>query len=246
LNTNNMFWSLVKHDLKNRKRQNARISKTWKLVYLALGAIIALAMATYVSLGEKIVLADEFWYMTIGVAFAVFGMAIGFTKHEWKNGTVGWWLTLPMPRIQLVTSKFLASVIRGIGLFAALYGIIAVVTVYVLLISHNFHLDALLHFLGYGLKVYFVVLLLSPFVASFGVLYAIFGESKARPLLPIVWVAWVGIWIFNSQLFHISGDSVGRMFDAPLMLTIPIVVSWVLSYVMLKFSAYVLDRHMTN
>lgn len=244
MKTNNMFGSLLKHDLKMRKRQNRQFPRAWRLLYLAFGVIIALVVATYVSLVETVQLNTDFWYFNIGLIFAIFGMSIGITKTEWRNGTSGWWLTLPLSRFQLVASKFLASLIRGGMLFLTLYGIIAFFTFYIMLISNSYNLEEALQFLWFGLKSSVLILSLTPFVAGFGVMYGVVGESKARPLMPLVWVMWGGVWILT-DFIRPDVVSYAGLVAIPSTFVLPIMVSCVLALVMLRVSSYLLDRHLT-
>lgn len=244
MNASNVFIQLVKQDFKRRGRRNRRISRQWWLIYMAVFLLFALIVATYNALQGNINL-ETIWYFTFFVPFAVFGMTIGVTVHEWKNGTAGWWLSLPYPRIMLVYSKFCAGLIRGIILILVIFLSVALFALYILLLNGHFPMSHYLSFINSGWQWFAFLVCISPFMASFGLLYSVLRESRAKNIMPIFWFGW-GImwWLISSSLgkYFTIHNTVGFTFSTNTLYIIA--GSLVVAYVCIRISAYILDRHL--
>lgn len=245
MDTQHVFWQLVKHDLKKRKRRNGRIPRQWWLIYLASIVFIVMVAITYGSLHGNMEITYT-WYFAFGLPFATFGISIGWTVREWKNGTVGWWLSLSFSRRKLVASKFCAGLIRGLLILVIIFVAIALLALYTMLLNTNFIFVHYMDFLWTGLKWFSLLIAINPFMAALGVLYAVLSESRAKPILPLFWVFWSGIWWLvastNGETFAMSSP---EDFPLPLTLIFPIAASWIAVYLMILLAAYLLDRQLT-
>jgi ABC-2 type transport system permease protein len=244
------FWSLVKHDMKLRKRRTGQYSTWWCLFYGAAVVVAAIAVTTYIIRTRGYLDLNHVWFFTFWFPFMAFGMATGLTVHEWRNGTSGRWLALPMSRMRLVTSKFVAALLRTILSFAGIYCLIALLSVYAMLLQGTFTWQAADRFLATGLQWNALLLCACPFVTGFGVLYAVIKESRMRPVLPLVWMVFVGLWwlIFSRdnrflQIVPKHGAVASLSLSPEVVYAIGI--SWILAYLLIRLASHVLDRQLT-
>lgn len=244
MDNQHLFLKLVKQDIKRRSRRKRHIPRQWWLAYLAFVFLIAIVAATFKVLHGGVSI-SYIWYFTFALPFAVFGVSTGITAHEWKNGTSGWWLSLPFSRLKLIASKFCAGFARGIMIFIVVYVAIAFFGLYMMLLGGNFHPGLYLRFLKQGLEWFLLLLSISPFMAALGVLFGILNQSRAKPIIPLFWSFWGVMWWlvfsnFGSHLAIHAGSHLsltGTVYDS-------IAASWIAAYFMVRLSAYLLDRQL--
>ncbi|HET7658103.1 MAG TPA: ABC transporter permease [Bacillales bacterium] len=242
--TQSTFILLVKQDLKRRSRGKRRIPRQWWLIYLAVLFLFAVVLATYAGMKGNIDIHFT-WNFMPAMLFAVFGITIGLTIHEWKNGTVGWWLSLPFSRQTLAFSKFCAGLIRGILVILAVFVIIGLFGLYIMLLKGGFQFSDYFSFLVPGSKWLVFLIGLSPFMASLGLIYSVIKESRIRPILPLFWFCWGITWwlvssVFSQKFWIIEAGS----FTLSIHILYCIVFSWIIAYVLIHLSAYILKRQM--
>ncbi|MFD1676971.1 ABC transporter permease subunit [Alicyclobacillus fodiniaquatilis] len=250
MTTQSVFWALVKHDLRRRKRRNVARSKTWVVLYGTVIAALVVIVATYVSLsGQRVDLTDA-WVFTYVLPFMSFGLTIGLLVHEWKDGTAGWWLSLPMSRLRLVTSKFVAALIRMILLVAAVYCATGLLILYTMVLEGNFNAHTAGQFLLTGLKYDGLFLCVCPFIAAFGVLIGVLTESRAKPIMPLIWLvfgcSWWLIFSWHGGTVHIQHTHGLAGFSLAPIFYYLIVASWIVAYLMIRLTSYVLERQMAS
>ncbi|WP_067931803.1 ABC transporter permease [Alicyclobacillus kakegawensis] len=240
------FWALVRHDFKHRRRRRTPIPRAWRLAYVAAVALVLLAVATYDGRGGHYRLGPV-WWVAFGLPFTSFGLAVNTMVTEWKNGTVGWWLTLPYPRLHLSAAKFVAAVVRSVFIYALTYMAMAFFGLYTALVSGHLDLGYTAGYLLTGLKVMGLSLTVCPFVAAFGVVYGALAESRARPAMPLTWILFSGLWwlIFSQddRYLQVHSDGVPHVSLSP-TLCISIACSWVLAYGLIRLAAYLLDEQL--
>ncbi len=78
--------------------------------------------------------------------------------------------------------------------FRGIYCLIALLSVYAMLLQGTFTWQAAGRFLATGLQWNALLLYACPFVTAFGVLYTVIKDSRMRPVLPLVWMVFVGLW----------------------------------------------------
>lgn len=242
------FVELVKHDMKFRNQGRAKLPKQWVWTYAAVIAIGLIVVATVEITEGRIQINDNVWYVLIAIPFAALGMSIGLTKLEWKNSTYGWWLSLPYSRLTLMTCKFVAVLVRIVLVFAGLYCIISLLAIYSLLLTHSFDANVVGHFLLRGIQWGLILLAICPLTASFGALFAVLGESKLRPVMPLTWFIWGGLWWLWISRFepHIGHRIANGLITSNMIVPIAcfIIASWIVAYLFIRLSAYVLDKHL--
>ncbi|GAA5347066.1 ABC-2 type transport system permease protein [Planifilum fimeticola] len=240
------FWALVKHDFKRRKRRNMQIPKGWWLAYAGGALAVLLTLTTYAALHGHTYLGPV-WFTTFGLPFLSFGMATSLTASEWKNGTAGWWLTLPFSRLRLVTSKFVAALLRSVLIFAVVYCILALFGLYTMALVGPFDPHSAASYLLTGLKWNALLFSVCPFVTAFGILFCVLGESRAKPAIPLMWILFSGLWwllfAHGGVYLHVQTAGMPNLSVSP-FLFIPIVVSWLLAYGLIRLAAYLLNRHL--
>jgi ABC-2 type transport system permease protein len=250
MGSDSVFWSLVRQNIHGGKRREPWLQKPWRAVYFTTLFLIFVAASTYAGLTVTSSLDLDFvWFFTFGLPFAAFGNAIAQIVHEWKNGTVGWWLSLPYSRLQLIMAKFVATLIRTIIFFACFYAVISILGVYTIALHGPFSLGIAARFLVSGLKWFGLLLCVCPFAAAFGIFFGVLRESRAKPLLPLFWAAvgllWWLLTVRGSALLKfklVNGHWV--FFHYSSMMLYPFAASLVIAYVLLYFAAYLLNRQL--
>jgi ABC-2 type transport system permease protein len=245
-----VFWSLVRQNMRGVKRSKPWFQKPWRTVYLVTVLLVFVVVATYVGLFVKSPIdLSVIWFFVIGLPFAAFGNGIGLIVHEWKNGTVGWWLSLPLSRMQLIMAKFVAALLRTILFFSALYIFINFLGWYTLILQGTFSVQAAAFLLTSGLKWYALLICACPFAAAFGMLIGVLTESRAKPILPLIWIIIGALWwLVTSHGFAFLKINIvdGHLvfFHFSLMLLYPFVASLIIAYVILHVAAYLLERQL--
>lgn len=243
------FWSLVAQDLKGHKRRKSNIAGKWWIAYAIAAALAIVAIVPYGSLYGKPTFLNAFWSFTWALLFAAFGMGNGLITREWDIGTVGWWLTLPLPRWQLVLAKFLACLIRSAWIFAVVYVIIALVGLYMMpVLEGSWNTAVAASFLVTGLEWNALMLGLIPVAGAFGLLMGAVGRSTLRPALPLLWALFgAGWWAW----FMVGGRAITieQERDGGLHLVVtwaalyPYVAGFILAGLMIALASYVFARH---
>ncbi len=246
----NMFWSLVRHNLKGNRRNRPWHIKPWRTVYIVFVLLILVVVSTYAGLYLKDPIdLSVVWFFTFGLPFMAFGKATSLIVYEWRNGTVGWWLSLPMSRISLITAKYVAALLRTMQFFILSFFLIAFLGLYTMFLKGSFSAQASTAFLMTGLKWYGLLICLCPITGAFGVLLGVLRESRIRPALPLIWGAIGTIWwlvsIHGAGFLHFKVVN-GHMavFHPTLMLLYPFAASLMIAYVMIYLSAYLLCRQL--
>lgn len=133
-------------------------------------------------------------------------------------------------------------------IFLAVYCIIALLTIYATLLQGTFSLPATGAFLLAGLKWFALLICVCPFFGAFGVLLAILRESRARPVLPLVWIAFGGAWWLVSSQDHAFLNhpeaAVGTVLAWSTPLWIGLLISWILAYFMIHLTSYLLEKQL--
>jgi ABC-2 type transport system permease protein len=249
MGSQNVFISLIKHELKRRgniKKNRRKLSRGWRLTYAAFFLLLALVFTTYGALNGHIHL-EGTWYFTWGLPFMIFGISINRVNREWQNETIGWWLSLPYSRGTLITTKFVASLLMSLMFCFAIYFLVTLFGLYMMLLNGNFIGNLTGIFLLPGLKWFLLLIALSPFAASFGTFMGTLSHTKARPAMVLLWILFWAMF----PIVGMSGQNFGffneRNIGFPFteLIFLPILFSWILAYILVRLSAYLLDRHLT-
>lgn len=242
-----MFWALIRHDFRLRKRPANALSRRWRITY-AIAACVILLVAVSVEGHNQHFYLDDVWYFTFGYPFMTLGISSGRIKWEWRNGTSGWWVSLSMPRWQLILAKAISSFIRALMIYGGTYLVVAILGAYTLMLRGTFNSQSIGRFLLLGLEWNGLLIGVAPFMIALGVLLAILSSSSARPLVPLMWVVVGGLWwgIFPlagaSNWFAIHGSSQTATITITSAVLLPLVGSWFLSSIFLFLAVYLLRR----
>ncbi|WEG10906.1 ABC transporter permease [Pullulanibacillus sp. KACC 23026] len=240
-----VFWSLVKHDMKRRrniKKNRNRMSRKWVFVYVCFALLIILGFTSYGAVSGHIRY-DGTWYFTCGLPFMIFGMVIHRINVEWQNETVGWWLSLPYSRGTLIRAKFVASLITSIKTCLIIYLLIILFGLYTMALNGQFAGPVMWSFIREGLTWGIFMIASSPIIVSFGVFTGTLSHTNLKPALPMVWVL---IWVIGI-LTGMTGTNFSYFYNKiglPLKEIIlgAILISWLVAYILIKASAYLLDQ----
>ncbi|WP_136608030.1 ABC transporter permease subunit [Paenibacillus dokdonensis] len=250
-----VFRNLVWHELKGKgswKKQNrSRVSKSWWLAYCMIIFIALIVTATYFAVNNTLQV-NSIWYVTMGFPYMVFFWGYGCVKREWENDTYGWWLTMPYPRTKLVMAKWLGIWLK---LLAGIVIVFVVLSAYVLILSlvlPNYSLATVGSFMITGIDWLTLVAGFSPLIISLGILTSIIQYSTLRPISPVVWIVFMsGLSLIfqlpdvvipenmiQQETIHFEAEWFPYSWETPLIMG----ASWILTYVVLRFTAYLLEK----
>ncbi|OPA76137.1 hypothetical protein BVG16_18145 [Paenibacillus selenitireducens] len=183
----NALTYLIKHEFKFRRR-NCRNRKWYGIYGLAVAALIAFA---YNFLHATIIFQPTTLLFAVFIfPYAGFMRAMMTVSKEWKDGTYGWWLTLPYSRGTLLRAKYIAS-----AMWMVIYGLIAlaitaVVGILTMWIQAPLEADAIFEFLKLIGLAYLFMYSIMPFIMGFGIFGSIVRYSKWKPAMPLIWVSY--------------------------------------------------------
>ncbi|MCL6454222.1 MAG: ABC transporter permease subunit [Alicyclobacillus sp.] len=247
--SNRGFWQLVRHDSKLRPNRRRPLPRRWRVAYGVVVAIVVLVVTTYESAHNRVPITalNSAWFITFYFPIVAFGFGAGVTAHEWRQNTVGWWLTLPVSRSWLVGAKVLAAWLKSSRLFLYVYAIGAVLGLYSIFLStHALSGSAVGPFLLTGLWWNGVLLLVSPATTAFGVLFSTLRYSQLRPALPIVWIVIGGGWWLLSSHLKVAASFVPSITSSPAAtphwpwMFCAVAASWVLALLFTGIASLVL------
>ncbi|URJ47565.1 ABC transporter permease subunit [Paenibacillus polymyxa] len=254
MNSSGVFKDLIRHEFRNkgswRKQSRNRLPRSWRLVYFSLFLIAAFAISLYFALHNQLEL-TRLWYVTLGLPYMIIFMGVGSLRREWENDTYGWWLTLPYPRIWLISAKWIAAILQTIVVILLLF---VVGSLYALFISSTIQpytfADAT-SFIVAGLNWFVMIIAFTPLVIALGLLTASTKYSILRPISPILWILLMG----GGSVFYWSGDQglyeqfdyvqTGQWFSFTWHFPIAVLISWVAAYVLIRLSAYLLGKKLS-
>ncbi len=243
--TSQVFWSLVKQDVKGRRTRNRRFPKAWRITYLVIIILAIIGYTTYSAL-QKNVDFSAIWLFSLGMPFVVFGISLSIVAREWRNNTAAWWLSLPYSRIKLMTAKWIASMLRGVLFDIAVFLVVALLSLYSMALQGDLTHPFLLPFFSQGIRWFLFVIAITPFVSSLGILFAIITRSKARPVIPLLWVLFILLWNVvyghNSRWLTINSHQTTITLSSAHFLIM--VASWVIAYVLIHVCSYLLDHQL--
>ena len=190
MSTRRVFWTLVHNDSRLGSTFRLEDNANWK--FFALAALL-LGFGVYTSdlFAVRFIFVLNFIATSAGFSilflfFVPFNLTTEMLPSEWKNGTVGWWLSLPYSRKLLLAAKSMASFSRFIKLLL----IFVIPTVFLTILTISLHPDiadiALLHDLPQRILYYSAIaILLSPTFLILGSTLTVLGKSQMS-VLPVL------------------------------------------------------------
>ncbi|MFC7394949.1 hypothetical protein [Scopulibacillus cellulosilyticus] len=264
MSSSNVFWTLFKYEYKavfaNRKlgRKNKMPQKVW-LVYAALLYIAFLGFAVYATYHHWNFQLRNIWFFTLGLPWMLFGFGISSIKNEWENSTEGWWLTLPYSRIMLIGAKYIAALFKTLFILIVIY---ALAIVYAILYGAcisvwqgGYPLHEVTQFIMSGFWWYLFLIGLMPLMVSIGVLVGVIKYSTAKYISPLIYIfmfilgygMYGGLGLFNQKhnLYTVfSGEISPGSSPFPVVFIYFMIAGWVLAYLMVRFSGYLLKNRL--
>ncbi|MGG0811482.1 ABC transporter permease subunit [Paenibacillus alvei] len=204
-----MFF-LAKDELKRRSHKAKSNNNKWALVYWAIGIIL---LFVFITMNAKHFEPNSILIITIGFPYMTFVLGYGLVKREWKNGTIGWWLTLPYSRSTLILSKWFVSSFMSFTFYVMAWLAMQLFVIYALLVKGTLSLAMYGVFLEESMIWYGIIMLTIPVMSAFGILTSIVSRSSLKPLTPILWIVYglTGNSIFlltRLDRAQVSGDNV--------------------------------------
>ena len=248
-----VFWKLVHHELystaNRRKNKKLKFSRNWTVGYWIAIVLLFFLIMTIVKLKTDFQLVNT-WFVTLGLPYMIFFWGFGLVKKEWDNETQGWWLTLPYTRTTLLGAKLVANMLQICLVLLSLFILSLIYSFYLELIQGAFNGQEMVHFIIIGLNWFILLGLFSPFIMSLGQFLAIANFTAIRVIMPILWFIFMGIgsvfyWgipLFNQLFAQMAGEKAVTFFPYSYVVFIPIFISIVCSFLILKLSAYLLDK----
>lgn len=197
MSTRRVFWTLVRNDasLGSTFRLDKTKSKVYEMavkfsvigiVLVVAGLLLGWGMHISNLFTEKVITLLDYLItpspFTICFLFYIpFSFTLEMMPREWKNGTVGWWLTLPYSRKLLIGAKSMAGYFRFIKLLLILFISGEYVTLLLLYLQPEVVNFGLLQDLPQRI-IYScaVVLLLSPLFVSLGSTLGVLSKGRIK------------------------------------------------------------------
>ncbi|GGH83818.1 ABC-2 type transport system permease protein [Pullulanibacillus pueri] len=256
--TSQVFWKLVRHEFfaganrrkgrKNFRGRKARITYYVVMLLLFFAVMTVVTMKTHFSLNNS-------WFCTLGFPYFVFFWGFGAVKREWDNETLGWWLTLPYRRETLLSAKLIANLIQIVLFFIGLMCLAVIYSTYLTCLQDHFHWSEISQFMRLGFNWIIIMLFFSPFLLAAGQFLVVAQHTLLSFMTPILWILcmWGGSFLYwfivgnnqNNVFMQMSEGRSVSFFPYTHTLWIYIVLSWVLSYVILRVTAYLLDKKLS-
>lgn len=236
------FWSLVKHELSLRRdrRADGHLSlRRWSISIPSF--VVWFVVVTWQGHNIHFNLNDA-WYATLALPIMAMGVATRHISQERRNSTMGWWLALPMPRYQLLLSKWIASLILMIRRSTYL-GVIAVLGPYTMMLNGTFSSEALFHFWLTGLSWTLLMYCLVPPLASVGVLAGVLRFSRLKDLGGALWLLLVAIgWlpVSHPKLYVTVSPTLSLTVKPTFALAM--LATWLLGAILFGLSSRILSR----
>lgn len=242
------FLFLIKQEFKwirDRKRRN-----WWSLLYVLLGIACGLTFFTF-SIRKGSFQFQYMWLFTYAFPFVMLGLSFGSISKEWKNRMYGWWLSLPYSREKLVQTKFIAAWLQTATVFLFSFGVMVIFSVYAVMISDTFTFELMLEHLGKGLPWLLTLFVFYPVVAGLSFLTFISGQTKYRPISPLLWlilIVSINGFFWTVRPFDVSNSEgvISSMFTVEFtsVTWFALIASWVLAWGLLRLAARWLEREL--
>ncbi|WP_040951671.1 ABC transporter permease [Gorillibacterium massiliense] len=247
-----IFWKLVLHELRAkgnwRKQKRVPVHKGWWYAYFLFVVAVIVGVVTYFAIQKKINQEDTLNFI-FGVSFSLPYMVFVFGNRsigkEWDNDTNGWWLTLPYPRIWLISAKFVTLLIQLVGVvlvimaFAILYGTLIAQMLYGMSFSD------LMNTMQAGLKWMVMLVGFSPLILAVSLFTANARYSSLRPATAMLWViSMTSIsFLYQGSASNIFTDKQSAfVYTLNWNMLLYMAISWVAAYLINRASAYVLEK----
>lgn len=258
MTTSGTFRALVRHEFKFkgswRKSGRSPIARKWWLIYMAVLLAAAIGVTTYFAIHNSLRL-ESIWYATLGLPYVIFFIGHGGMKREWENDTYGWWLTLPYPRLWLVAAKWIAGLLRMLVVWVGLFVLATFYTLIIALTLAHYTLADVGAFVLIGFNWLVLVIGFSPLIMAFGILTADAHYTALRPLTPILWVLFMGggglIWsglgnlmATNRMFGQLEGTLSPSFWPYSWEMPVAMAVSWIVAYLIVRWSASLLEHHL--
>ena len=248
MKVNPIFWKLVQHELKSkgswRSTKRIPMSRGWWYGYLFLVLFASMGVLTYLAVSKDQSLSNA-WVVTLGIPYVIFIRGNKSCTREWDNDTYGWWLTLPYPRTWLIGAKFVAQTAQMIGVAAVILGVASIYG-FALSLTPWFSFVEFSDFMKAGLIWMGILAGFTPVLISASQLLAMIQHSTYRSASIILWIVFMTSigFVYQSGV----GGAVIHQEDETLIYALEwqmlacIAISWVAALIIIRLSAYLLER----
>lgn len=218
MSTMHVFWTLVRNDARLGFAIRREDKAIWKIFSLA-----ALLMGVGIGLYSSDLFAIRFIFVlniiatSPGISILViflfpFNIAQKMLPAEWKNGTVGWWLSLPYSRKFLMAAKSMAGFSRFIKLLLIFVIPAMSLTILTIYLHQDISEIVLLNDLPRRILYYSAIaILLSPTVFILGNTLTVLGKSQMNVLTVLLTALTIigVIFLMFTRNIILSPDSFG-------------------------------------
>lgn len=230
------FIPLIRHELGNRRRYaKGDRPSFWRPTNLLFYAIVIIAalLILYKDASDL----SPLWNVCWVLPWIVFGVSIGVIRHESRQDTIGWWLSLPYSRLTLISSKFWAMLLCGIQIIGLILIAIICYATLALLFTHGSTIIGLIGFLKSGFVPVLLTLLALPLMASVGLTIGTVSLTRWRSAINKFWILWGLFWLFFGSMGFWKSLA---LLQNPLYLVLIIASSFIVAFLLLTFSAWML------
>ncbi len=240
------FFFLVKHELAARGSK-LRLGK-WLWIY---GGLLLLLAAVAVAIWGNNADYDPSYFMFTAYVFPfmIFGFAVEALKREWAEGTIGWWLSLPHSRVQLLGAKAIAAWIRFTSYVLLYFAVVLLLDVYSVAMYGD-RVTSVKGMLVLEAQLFGILVGISPVMLAIGLLFVAVRRSGLKPLLPLLWLL-MGIggnvfgWMTGGGQLTVYGsdENLGPLVY-PIWIWLWLIPIWAIAAILFAATIKVCDKHL--
>lgn len=245
------FMYLLFHEIKWSQKPRTRNYRKWWVIYSILGLVLLWISSTFLIFSkgfEPIYL----FYMLFSFPFVFFGISIGSIAREKKNGTMGWWLSLPYSRGSLLLVKYLGQIIRAALILALITAALLLFTLYTYAIHHANQEFTFADAARIAVHIYLFLILYLPFVVALGTLMGALSQSLYKPAMALVGLimglsySWLpSLGMTTSSNVDWTHPSIVNGFTLDEKALLVMIVSWLLAGTALVVSSWLLEKKLS-
>lgn len=238
--TNDTFLFLIRHEM--RMEGGRFLKRQWMWIYAAILLVALFAVFTIWG-GRMDDQINPLIYLSYMFPFAAFIATLRSIKREWRNETVGWWITLPYSRGWLLAAKYIGAILKIILVYVGFSALLLLLSLYSAAVHGDGFEPVSVLLSGFG-YIYTILLMVTPLMLSLGMLTAAIRRSRLRAFAPIAWIAFGTLgnalsWTSSSTTIPADRFSLGNL---PLWMLWATPVAWVLAAVLFRATAAVMKN----
>lgn len=245
----NSFWALARNDIGFNIGRITRKHRYFWIYAVAAAMIWLFQYALTLSGSSTFTIDPRFAVFVIVPAFFILSGSVA--GREWRDGTAGWWLSLPHSRAKLILAKAAASFVRKLMFLPVFAAVLALLFLGLLIMRPELvTAEVTSAYAVQSLQLLALALVFSPAAVASGILFRIVPRSKWKIATPLVWsgVPTALFYLIVPFVSHGSGspalmDMICRIWsNGPGWFLLFLLAQCAFAAVMLLLSVYLLAR----